>query len=86
MPRRNDFHASHENYGEHASYRDDRRHAPPYRDDGRRHGFGSRNETARVARKGDRLQIHYTCFDENGKKLESTHDGGPAPTITLGGG
>ena len=32
------------------------------------------------------FEIHYTCFDENGKKLESTHDGGPAPTIRLGGG
>ena len=35
---------------------------------------------------GDRLQIHYTCFDEDGKQLETTHDGGPAPTIRLGGG
>ena len=76
MPRRNDYHASHENYGQHGSYRDD----------GRRHGFGTPKDAVRVARKGDRLQIHYTCFDEDGKKLESTHDGGPAPTITLGGG
>ncbi|MBR6059234.1 MAG: FKBP-type peptidyl-prolyl cis-trans isomerase [Victivallales bacterium] len=40
----------------------------------------------RVARKGDRIQIHYICRDEDGKQLETTHDGGPAPTITLGDG
>ena len=38
----------------------------------------------RVARKSDRIQIHYVCRDEDGTILESTHDGGPAPTITLG--
>ena len=57
----------------------------PREDDGRR-GYGTRKDADRVARKGDHLQIHYTCFDEDGKKLESTHDGGPAPTIRLGGG
>ncbi|MCR5382520.1 MAG: FKBP-type peptidyl-prolyl cis-trans isomerase [Lentisphaeria bacterium] len=57
----------------------------PREDEGRR-GYGTRKDAVRIARKGDRLQIHYTCFDEDGKKLESTHDGGPAPTIRLGGG
>lgn len=77
MARRNDFHAPH---------REDSRHGAYHHEDGRRYGANARNDAGRVARKGDRLQIHYTCFDEDGKKLESTHDGGPAPTIMLGGG
>ena len=91
MPRRNDYHSPRREDGwrggahrdESRRYVDDGRR---YADDNRRYGDDGRNDGKRVARKGDRLQIHYTCFDENGKKLESTHDGGPAPTIRLGGG
>lgn len=90
MPRRNDFHTSHSENDWRGARRDDGRRGygarnDARRDDGRR-GYGARNNEIRVARKGDRLQIHYTCFDEDGKKLESTHDGGPAPTIILGKG
>ena len=90
MPRRNDFHASHSENDWRGARRDDGRRGygarnDARRDDGRR-GYGARNNEIRVARKGDRLQIHYTCFDEDGKKLESTLDGGPAPTIILGKG
>ena len=91
MPRRNDYHSPRREDGwrggahrdESRRYVDDGRR---YADDNRRYGDDGRNDGKRVARKGDRLQIHYTCFDEEGKKLESTHDGGPAPTIRLGGG
>ena len=83
MARRNDYHSPRREDGWRGVYRDESRR---YGDDGHRYGDDSRNDGKRVARKGDRLQIHYTCFDEDGKKLESTHDGGPAPTITLGDG
>ena len=76
MPRRNDYHSPRREDGWRGAHRDE----------SHRYGDDGRNDGRRVARKGDRLQIHYTCFDEDGKKLESTHDGGPAPTITLGGG
>ena len=91
MPRRNDSQESHSENDWHGARREDGRRGygtrkdAPREDDGRR-GYGTRNDAVRIARKGDQLQIHYTCFDEEGKKLESTHDGGPAPTIRLGGG
>ena len=96
MARRNAFHSPRREDGWRGAHRDENRRygdenrryddVRRYGDDSRRYGDDGRNEGKRVARKGDRLQIHYTCFDEDGKKLESTHDGGPAPTITLGGG
>ena len=92
MPRRKDYHSPRREDGWRGAHRDESHRygygddGHRYRDDRHRYGDDGRNDGRRVARKGDRLQIHYTCFDEDGKKLESTHDGGPAPTITLGGG
>ena len=92
MPRRNDYHSPRREDGWRGAHRDESHRygygddGHRYRDDRHRYGDDGWNDGRRVARKGDRLQIHYTCFDEDGKKLESTHDGGPAPTITLGGG
>ena len=92
MPRRNDYHSPRREDGWRGAHRDESHRygygddGHRYRDDRHRYGDDGRNDGRRVARKGDRLQIHYTCFDEDGKKLESTHDGGPPPTITLGGG
>lgn len=39
----------------------------------------------RLAKMGDRLKIHYLCYDCTGQVLESTCDGEP-PQITLGEG
>ena len=83
MARRNDFHAPHHEDNRRGARREDGRR---YDTNGRRYGADIRNEGRRVARMGDRIQIHYTCFDKDGNKLETTHDGGPAPTIRLGGG
>ena len=75
MPRRNDYHSPRREDGWRGAHRDESHRygygddGHRYRDDRHRYGDDGRNDGRRVARKGDRLQIHYTCFDEDGKKV-----------------